>query len=368
MKLLPVLLLCLCAAPLHGALDESLKALASVGREGQGNVAASAAWKEVVQAGPAALPPLLAATGKGSPVADNWLRVAGDTIVANARQHGQPLPLAEIEAFLKDTAHASPARRLAFDLLQEADPARADALEPSLAHDPVQELRRGAVQRLIDAAQATQGDEAKTAYLAALDSVRDEDQTRLIAGELRKLSVPVDLPKHFGFLMKWQIIGPFDNAERKGFETVFIPEKEIRLDATCDGKSGLVKWQPFESSDEYGKLDFNKPLGMLKEATAYAVTTFDSPEDRDVELRLGCKDAWKIWLNGQFLFGRDEYHRGQQLDQYKLKCHFKKGPNTILVKCCQNEQKEAWTVEWEFQMRVCDGAGTAILAAATPTK
>lgn len=368
MKLPLFPLVCLCAATAHGALDQSLEALASVGREGQGNEAASAAWKEVVEAGPASLPALLGVMGKGSPVADNWLRIAGDTIVQNARTHGQALPVAEVEAFLKDTAHAAPARRLAFDLLKEADPARADAVEPSLATDPVQELRRGAVQRLVDAAKGKEGEAAKTAYLAALDVVRDEDQTRLITAELRKLLVPVDLPKHFGFITQWQVIGPFDNSDRKGFETAFPPEKEVRLDATYDGKSGSVKWQPFVSQDEYGKLDFNKPLGMLKEVTAYAVANFDSAEERDAEIRLGCKDGWKVWLNGQFLFGRDEYHRGQQMDQYKLKCHLRKGANTILVKCCQNEQKETWTVEWEFQLRVCDSAGTAILAAAGPAK
>jgi hypothetical protein len=368
MKLLLVTLLGLGVVPMHAALDDSLQALAAVGREGAGNEAASAAWKDVVRAGPSALPALLAATGKGSPVADNWLRIAGDTIVQDARSHGQTLPVAEVEAFLQDTAHAAAARQLAFDLLKEADPARADAVEPSLATDPVQELRRGAVQRLIEAAKTKQGDEAKAAYLAALEAVRDEDQTRVIAAELRRLAVPVDLPKHFGFILDWQVIGPFDNTERQGFETVFPPEKEIRLDASYEGKAGPVKWQPFSSGDEYGKLDFNKPLGMLKEVTAYAMTTFDSAAERDAELRLGCKDGWKVWLNGEFLFGRDEYHRGQQMDQYKLKCHLRKGANTILVKCCQNEQKEPWTVEWEFQLRVCDSAGTAILAANSPAQ
>jgi hypothetical protein len=364
-KLLSVVFAGLGLVPLHGTLDQSLQALAAVGREGQGNEMASSAWKDVVASGPSCLPELLAAAGKGSSVADNWLRVAGETIVSNARHQNRPLPTAEIEAFLKDTKHAPTARRLAFDLLQQADSARAEAIVPSLAHDPVQELRRGAVQRLIDEAQGKPAESAKATYLEALDAVRDEDQTRVIAGALRALGEQVDLPKHFGFLRNWQIIGPFDNTKREGFATVFPPEKEIRFDATYPGKVGPVKWQPVDSQDEYGKFDFNKPLGMLKEVTGYAVTTFDSPEERDAELRLGCKDAWKIWLNGQFLFGRDEYHRGQKMDQYKLKCHLRKGPNTILVKCCQNEQTEQWTVEWEFQLRVCDAAGTAILAANT---
>ncbi len=359
----PALLL-LSLARLHGALEVSLKTLAAVGREGAGNEAASVAWKDVVQAGPAALPALLAAAGQGSPVADNWLRLAGDTIVDNAQRSKQPLPVAELEAFLNDLAHAAAGRRLAFDLLQQADPAKADALEPSLLNDPVQELRRGAVQRLIDAAKKPDAADAKATYLQALDAVRDEDQTKFIADELKKLGVPVDLPRHFGFLMKWQVIGPFENTERKGFDAVFPPEREIKLDSAYEGKGTPVKWQPFESKDPSGKLDFNKPLGMQKEATAYAVATFDAPAGRDAELRLGCKNAWKVWLNGELLFGRDEYHRGAQMDQYKLKCRLKKGLNTILVKCCQNEQKEEWTVEWEFQLRVCDSTGTAILTAA----
>jgi len=272
------------------------------------------------------------------------------------------LPAGDLEAFLKDPARSASARQLAFDLLKQAEPAKADALEPSLVDDPVQELRRGAVQRLINAGKEASGDAAKATYLKALDAVRDEDQTKVIAAELKKLGVAVDLPRHFGFVTKWQVIGPFDNKDRKGFDTAYSVETDVRPDGTHQGKEKELKWVPYESKDEYGKIDFNNPLGMLKESTAYALTNFESASERDIELRLGCKNAWKVWLNGELLFGRDEYHRGQQMDQYKLKGRLKKGTNTILVKCCQNEQKEEWTVEWEFQLRVCDSAGTAILA------
>ena len=353
--------------PLRAAVEDSVKDLAATGREGAGNEAASTAWKKVVTEGPGALPALLAATGKGGAVADNWLRLAGDAITDAAINGKQPLPVAEIEAFLKDTKNPAAARQLAFDLIAKADAALANKIEPGLINDPVQELRRGAVQRLTDHGKAqsklASGTPEKETFLKALDAVRDEDQTNEIAGELKKLGVTVDLPKHFGFLMKWNVIGPFDNTERKGFDTVFPPEREVQPDAEYDGKTGKVKWKPFESKDERGKLDFNKPFGSLKEVTAYAVTRFDSPAERDAELRLGCKNGWKVWLNGELLFSRDEYHRGAQMDQYKMKCRLKKGANTILVKCCQNEQTEQWTVEWEFQLRVCDSTGTAILAA-----
>ena len=358
---------------LHAAVEDSVKELASIGREGAGNEVASAAWKKVVMDGPKALPALLATTGKSGPVADNWLRLACDTITDAALRAKQPLPLAEIEAFLKDTKNAAPARQLAFDLIAKADAALAGRIEPGLLQDPVQELRRGAVQRLIDHGRkqtgGTSGMNGKDTFLKALAAVRDEDQTNEIAGELKKLGTVVDLATHFGFLMKWNVIGPFENTERKGFDTAFPPEREVKPDAAYDGKSGkdgkpaVVKWKPFESKDEHGKLDFNKPIGSLKEVTAYAMTTFDSPAGREAELRLGCKNGWKVWLNGELLFGRDEYHRGAQMDQYTMRCHLRKGANTILVKCCQNEQTEQWTVEWEFQLRVCDSTGTAILAA-----
>ena len=92
----------------------------------------------------------------------------------------------------------------------------------------------------------------------------------------------------------------------------------------------------------------------------YAYAEFNSESKRPVELRLGCKNAWKVWLNGKFLFGRDEYHRGMEIDQYRMAGELKKGKNVILVKICQNEQTEQWTKEWEFQLRVTDPLGAVV--------
>lgn len=375
------------------SLEESLGKLVTVGREGQGNETASEAWKAVVKTGPPALISILDSTGKGDRVSDNWLRLAANVIADAALAAKKTLPLGELENYVHDTNHAPTARLLAFDLIQRADAAKADAIEPGLLNDPSQELRRGAVQRLIAEAKqkaaAKSDGEAKAVFQKAFNAARDEDQVKAIVDGMEKLGEKPDVATHFGFLRKWNIIGPFDNTGRGGFVKEFPPEKELKLDASYEGKNGPVKWQPFETTDEYGKLDFNKPLGAipkaassvpapaseppatgrrgkgggieyLKEVTAYAVTDFVSADERDAEIRLGCKNGWKVWLNGQFVFGRDEYHRGAQLDQYKLKVHLKKGANSILVKCCQNEQKENWTVEWEFQLRVCDATGTAL--------
>ena len=364
--LLLSLLLGTAVAPvLAGPLEDAVKTLTQVGREGSGNEVATQAWTQVVASGPKGLMPLLAQSGSGSTVADNWVRLAGNTIVAQALEAKRPLPLDALEAFLTNTAHSEAARLLAFDLLQQADANRAQKLERTFGNDPVQKLRRGAVAFLLTSAASKSGEEAKKAYQEALSVARDEDQTKIVSEALKKLGVDVDIPKHFGFLTQWQVIGPFDNTKGAGFQTAFPPETEVVLDKSYVGKSGPVKWQPAASKDEYGKLNLNETLTALKEATAYAVTTFESGEAREAELRLGCKNAWKVWLNGELLFARDEYHRGQRMDQYRLKGRLRKGSNTILVKCCQNEQTESWTVEWEFQLRVCDGTGTALLSSAS---
>ncbi|HRK17272.1 MAG TPA: hypothetical protein PK490_23545, partial [Prosthecobacter sp.] len=341
-----------------------LAAIRAVGREGAGNENASAAWRQVSQADAAALPEILKGMNGANPLAENWLRAAVGA-VADKAIAAKTLPVPALQAFLMDTANSPGPRVLAFDLIQRADPALAGSITASLLDDPSNELRRHPVASLIQAGDEAlaQGkkDAATAAYQQAMRGARDEDQIKDLAKKLKDLGQPVDLPRHFGFIMHWKLIAPFTNAERKGFDTVFPPEKEIVLDAEYEGKGGdKARWQDFTSQDDYGMVDFNKPFTMLKEVTGYAFTEFHSAEERDAQIRLGCKNGWKVWFNGELLFARDEYHRGAKLDQYKLPVRLRKGKNTILVKCCQNEQKETWTVEWQFQLRVCDATGTAI--------
>ena len=56
-----------------------------------------------------------------------------------------------------------------------------------------------------------------------------------------------------------------------------------------------------------------------------------------------------------------------QLDQYRLQAKLQRGRNVILLKVCQNEQPEDWAQRWQYQVRICDAAGAAILPAAMQT-
>ena len=107
----------------------------------------------------------------------------------------------------------------------------------------------------------------------------------------------------------------------------------------------------------------NTPQG---EVMAYATADFFSDRAQGVELRLGGKNSWRVWLNGKLLFAHDEYHTNTEIDQYVMPAQLQSGRNTILVKVCQNEEVKEWTEEWEFQLRVTDALGTPIVSTSQP--
>jgi tetratricopeptide (TPR) repeat protein len=354
-------------APASAAdLSQSLSALQQVGGEGAGHAEAIAAWPTVAAASADQLPEILAAMQDHAPLADNWLRAAVDAIAERTLRSGGQLPREALEQYLADHQHSSRSRRLAFEWLTQTDPEAYARWVPKFLDDPSLELRREAVaqqlQRGLAAAESQRKDEAIAAYSQALRHARDIDQIELAYDALRKLNQPVDLPRHFGFVMQWYLIGPFDNHETVGFDRAYPPEEAIDLDAEYMGKSEVVRWQAAETQDDYGKVDLNMLLGKHMGAVAYGVAFFDAPMARPIELRLGCTNANKVWLNDQLLTANHVYHAGSSIDQYVGRGQLKTGRNTILVKICQNEQTDSWAQDWVFQLRVCDELGTAVLS------
>ncbi len=356
-----------CHAPLTANAatpSQAIKSIRAVGTEGRGNAEASAAWQDLAKADAKALIDILVAMDGANPIALNWLRSAVDTIAARELAAGQKLPVAALERFLDKKSHEPRARRLAYELIAQADSARGEALIGRMLDDPSTELRRDAVARVISDAKRLQdekkNDQAIARYSTAIKSARDVDQIEAIAKSMKDLGQPVNLASVFGWLSDWKVIGPFDNTKRAGFDQTFPPEDKVDLQAEYDGKDTKVRWQSLSATNEYGLVDLNQPIGALKNVTGYAYTEIESGRARPVELRLGCKNGWKIWFNGKYVFGRDEYHRGMEIDQYRFKIDLKPGRNTILVKVCQNEQTEDWTKEWEFQMRLTDDLGTPV--------
>jgi hypothetical protein len=346
-------------------VETQIKTILKVEKEGAGHVPAVTALSGLSQQPTTALIPLLQGMDRSNPLAANWLRGAFEAIADRCLKARTPLPKVELEEFALDRRHAPQSRQLAFDWLVRIDPSTTDRLVPQMFDDPNPEFRRAAVQRLIaeagKAGEAKNAAESKAIYLRAFRAALDPDQLDLAFDELTKLGENPDLKRQLGLLNGWWLIGPFDHRRGIGFDAVYPPETEIDLEKKYTGTFGDVSWLQKETDERHAILDLNKLIGPHKGAVAYALREFDSDRARLVEIRLGTPNGWKLWVNGKLVFAHEEYHLLTQMDQYRTPVLLQAGNNRILLKICQNEQKEDWAQDWQFQVRVCDSSGTAIL-------
>lgn len=361
-------------------LDAQLQALRAVGSKGQGHRDAMQAWRQLSQADASQLPAILAGMKGTGKLADNWFRAVVEAVAQRQTDAGGQLPVAALEKFLADTSQSPRARRLAYELIAQVDATAEQRLIAPLLDDPSLELRRDAVELALQDAEARlkAGEKEGLAqdYQRVFQSSRDLDQIKQAAAKLRELDQPVDLPRHMGFILRWKLMGPFDNTAGAGFDKAYPPEAGVDLAATCEGKVGPVRWQDYATKDDFGIVDLNEGFQRPKKAqgndyelttehkgaVAYAYAEFDCPASRSADVRIGCINANKVWLNGILLTANQVYHSGMEVDQYVAKAALNKGRNTILVKVAQNEQEESWAQRWQFQLRICDELGTAILS------
>ena len=278
---------------------------------------------------------------------------------------------ADLKAIVENKSLDAAARYWAFTVLSRGDAKKREAMLRTMLDDPALELRYEAVKLAQDEIKTlkesgTEPAKLKEAYRKLLAAARLPEQVQQIAEALKELEDPVDLLNHFGFISKWQLIASFDNRDRVGFNTAYDPEKtyaanrSIDVDHEYEGKGQKTKWQAFETKEPDGSVDLNPIYKNEKGAVAYAYAEFNAASAVECEVRLGCINANKVWVNGELAFSNEVYHTGAQIDQYTAPVKLKAGKNTVLVKVCQNEQTEQWAQDWKFQLRFSDASGLAI--------
>jgi hypothetical protein len=347
------------AAEPSAPVAESIKTILAVGTEGKGNPQAAQAWKSLVANSEGALFPVLEAFDTAKPTAANWLRSAIDGIIQAEEKAGRKPAVAELAKFVENTKRNKDARRIAFELLQTQDKAKASTLLTGLLNDPNPDLRRDAIAAELEKINKTTDDKGPTAALQKLFTLtRDVDQTEEIADLIGKVGTKPNLTKHFNFITQWQLVGPFDSTGGKAFQVSYDPEKKVDLQAELTGKQmAKLKWIDAQSEATYGTIDLNKALTKYKDAAAYAYAVVVSPTEQPAQIRVASQNAVQIFLNGKKIFEREEYHHGTQPDGHIADGMLKKGKNEILIKVMQNDQKEQWAQVWAFAARVCDTTG-----------
>ncbi len=148
---------------------------------------------------------------------------------------------------------------------------------------------------------------------------------------------------------QWLVLGPFDNTAGIGYDTAYIPEDTTQIDRTAeyDSIGGKVSWRKHTDDAFNGLIDFGRNVDWR---VSYAWTTVTSPDEREVQLRIGSDDQAKVWLNGEQVYSF-ETGRWIVVDKDIVPVTLKAGKNTILVKVCNEE------LSWGFYMRFTDENG-----------
>lgn len=346
------------------SLEEAISAIKKVNVNGAGHEQAVSAMKVLNSATVDQVPVILDGMEGANRLSANWFRSAVISVVGRSKGG---IPVEKVKAYFENKGGSQLGRLLAFDLLSESDESWAAKTIPSLIDDPSLPLRRKAVDNLLSKAKDATTAEALGALSIAFANAREADQVIKIAERLDDRGVAVDVQKQLGFIHTWNLVGCFDNKDQKGFDVAYGPEKaleKVDLEATYTSMDeSETKWQVHTTADPTGLVDLNEVMGKIKGATVYATAVFKAEEARDCEIRVGCINAHKVWVNGDLVMSNEIYHNSISPDKFSAPATLKEGDNQILIKVCQNEQTQPWAQRWLFQLRVCDETGKAIAPA-----
>ncbi len=341
--------------------------LSQIKTEGPGGEKTRTAWKSLVSAGPSAILPGLRAMRDDDTVAANWIRTALDRIVDHAS--AKDLPLDALIEFAKDAKHAGRARRWSLDLVEQHRPGTSAKLFENWRDDP--EFREEAIKVTLDRAKESlkEGNKTHAAELfrSAMSASRDIEQGRSAAAGLKSVGVEVSVADHLGFFRDWYLIGPFDGKNMKSFTTKYSPETAVDLKAELEGQKGKVRWirhkTPETSSGRHQalvNLREKSALGDADDAVAFAYTEFESEKAQTVEMRGSADDHFTVYVNGERVFGFEEYRNGVRHDRHRFPVNLKVGKNTVLVKIYQTPAPNP-EPNWEFFLRTVDTSGKGLI-------
>jgi hypothetical protein len=170
-----------------------------------------------------------------------------------------------------------------------------------------------------------------------------------------------------GFISNWLLAGPFPNLGERpdnngynidylknyGGELNHVPANgmEIKIEGGT-----AVKWQAYQSTDtvvNFFAVEQLKLEPSQEDILCYAACWVDADADKEVELRIGSDDGYKLWVNHKLVSEQNVY-RSMEMDQETHKVKLNKGKNLILVKVTTD-----WG-EFAFMLRVVNAEGKEV--------
>jgi hypothetical protein len=150
----------------------------------------------------------------------------------------------------------------------------------------------------------------------------------------------------------WRVIGPFSTKGVSGFKFAYPPEEGIDYTATVHNENRDLKWQNAKDGSVDGYVDLKTIFSDANWSVGYALVYIKSPDERKVQIRLGCNDACKLWFNDELVMQR-YYTKTTDavLDRDLVAVALHPGYNKVLLKVPNVVHN------WGFYLRVTDENG-----------
>jgi hypothetical protein len=180
--------------------------------------------------------------------------------------------------------------------------------------------------------------------MAGLEAVKAQTASAALKERAQKLLN--DVEKRVGFIVTWQIAGPFTEAGKGGdalLDVVFEPEKDM----------SKATWRPMPvsgSPEQFWLMDIMRVFEGA-DRVAYARTVISSPQEADAVFEIGSDDGVKVWLNGKQVHAKSDVRPVTPASD-KVPVRLAKGENTVLMKIMQGSG------DWGFCLRVTTPDGT----------
>ncbi|MEM6290325.1 MAG: DUF3857 domain-containing protein [Myxococcota bacterium] len=161
-----------------------------------------------------------------------------------------------------------------------------------------------------------------------------------------------------GYVVGWQIVGPFDNGSRKGETAVYPPETTAFVsDQTFAGKlpTEPLPWRVIDYADapRGGYVSFDDRLRPNTDVTGYATAWVRVPRDQDAALHVGTGGPYEVWVDGASAGGGSAYRAAHPLQESHA-VRLQAGWNRLLIKV------SAQSGAWGFFVRVSAPDGSPI--------
>lgn len=201
---------------------------------------------------------------------------------------------------------------------------------------------------------------------------RDRSLARRTVDVLRgfRNAEAVDAARRQGFATPddWIVVGPFDNANGRGFARAYPPERRFDPKAFYAGRGSIVRWSKVrqEHPDIYVDLAVSDLVPFARtgveinwntrrtQAVAYALTDAHCRRRTQAVIRLGRSDAARLWLNGKEVWASSDV-RPPAVDDELIPITLRTGRNRIVLKIANTK-----TDAWGFYLRITDHAGRPI--------